>query len=363
MILIRPFRGWLRALLVALVLTLGLATPGSTPVASAAGASATCEQAHFSVHVLGGPHTLRGTLCRPSRGRPRAALVLVHGTTYSRVYWDFPVDPSRYSAVRLLAGAGNLTLAIDKLGSGQSDRPPADRLTADVSSDALHQVISRLRSDSAMRTTSGKVFLVGHSSGSALSIREAAQFDDVDGVVATGFMHSFGSGSNLFLGMMHPAGEDPKFENDSSIPVGYVTTQPGVRIIWYYPFNAHERVFLTDEQTKDAVADGDPSGFVDELLNGTYARQLDVPVLDLIGDRDLSFCTPPGCAAAEDEHTFYPASPDFQITVRPRTGHNLNLHRNGARTTNLIRRWVDRHSRRRQSVRICRQGRRCATRR
>jgi hypothetical protein len=157
-------------------------------------------------------------------------------------------------------------------------------------------------------------------------------------------MHSFGPGSELFLGMMHPAAEDPKFENDPSIPAGYVTTRPGVRLIWYYAFNADEQVYLADEQTKDAVADGDPSGFVEELLNGTFARQLDVPVLDLIGERDLSFCTPPDCPEAGDEASFYPASPDFRIVTRPRAGHALNLHLNAPTTTALIRRWADRHS-------------------
>lgn len=333
------------ALLLALGFAVALAVSPSTPASSGAARTVSCRQVAYSVQVLGGKHTLRGTLCREPGGTPpRAVLVLVHGSTYSRVYWDFPVNPARYSAPRILARVGYLTLAIDRLGSGESDRPPSDQVTADVSADALHQVISQLRRGPGTRTRSGKVFVAGHSSGATLSIREAAQFDDVDGVVVTGFMHSFGSGSDLFEAMIHPAAEDPKFANDPSIPAGYNTTRPGLRLLWYYAFNADERIFEADEQTKDAMPGADSGGFVEELLDGTFARQVDVPVLDLVGSRDRDFCTPPDCPEAENEASFYPASPDFEIVVRPRTGHVLNLHLNAAKTTALIRRWADRHS-------------------
>jgi pimeloyl-ACP methyl ester carboxylesterase len=274
-------------------------------------------------------------------------LVLVHGSTYSRIYWDFPVNPARYSATRILARAGYLTLAIDRLGSGESDRPPSDQVTADVSASALHQVISRLKSGPGTRTRSGKVLVVGHSSGSTLAIREAARFADVDGLVITGFMHSFGS-ADFFEQSIYPAADDPKFENDSSIPSGYTTTRPGVRLVWYYAFNADEAVYAADERTKDAMPGADSGGFVDELLGlggGPFARQVDVPVLAIVGERDLGFCTPPGCDQADNEAASYPASPDFRMIVRPRTGHSVSLHRDAPETTDLIRRWADRHSR------------------
>jgi pimeloyl-ACP methyl ester carboxylesterase len=324
-----------------------LGVSGSARASSAVGRAVSCQEVAFAVQVLGASHTLRGTLCRPLGARtPRATLVLVHGSTYSRVYWDFPVDPGRYSATRLLARAGYLTLAIDRLGSGESDRPPSDQVTADASASALHQVISRFRSGSGTRTRSGKVLVVGHSSGSTLAIREAAQFADVDGLVITGFMHSFGS-ADFFEQMIYPAADDPKFRDDSSIPSGYTTTRPGVRLLWYYGFNADEAVFAADEATKDAMPGADAGGFLDELLGlngGPFAGQLDVPVLDIVGERDLGFCTPPGCDQANSEASSYPASPDFQMVVRPRTGHAVSLHLDAPQTTDLIRHWADRES-------------------
>lgn len=314
-----------------------------TRPASSSGAGADCRPLALSVQVPA-QHTLRGTVCGPAGPRrPRAALVLVHGSTYDRTYWDFPIDRSRYSALRLLAARGYLTLAIDRLGSGTSDRPPVEQVTADADAGALHHVVRRLREDTAMRTRSGKVFLIGHSSGSTVAIREAAQFDDVDGVVSTGFLHNLGApGGEMFEPMLHPAAEDAKFRDDPSIPQGYVTTRPGVRVNFVYPFNADERVVDADEATKDAYPAND--GFIEELLNATYSRQLDVPVLIVIGARDLFACLPPTCPEADAESGFYPASPDFQIIVRPRVGHNPNLHRDARETTNLIRRWADQHA-------------------
>jgi hypothetical protein len=93
--------------------------------------------------------------------------------------------------------------------------------------------------------------------------------------------------------------EDPKFADDprfgpSGELSGYVTTEPGTRIIWYYGWNADEAVFNLDEaRLKDAMPSGDSGGFVDEVFIGPpRSLEIDVPVLAVFGDRDLSNCTP-----------------------------------------------------------------------
>lgn len=303
-----------------------------------------CREVQFAVQVLASAQTLHALLCTPASEVPQSAVVLVHGSTYDRAYWDFPVEPSTYSASRILAGHGHLTLTIDRLGSGASSRPPSKRVTPGVSADALHQVVAQLKRDTTMETRSGKVFLVGHSSGSALSIREAAQYKDVDGVVVTGFIHHAGPGGALFPAMTHLAAEDVTFSDDSSIPHGYTTTQPGVRSIFYYPLNVAEEVLVADEETKDAMPGIDSSGFVEELTTGSLARSLAIPVLSIVGTHDLLFCTPPNCPEVNDEKDFYSASPDVEVIIRPKTGHNLNLHRDALETTNIIGDWLGRQA-------------------
>jgi hypothetical protein len=70
--------------------------------------------------------------------------VLVPGLTYGASYWNFPVDPARYSYVRAATAAGYATLAIDRLGTGASDHPPAAQVTAMSEAFARHDVVDRL---------------------------------------------------------------------------------------------------------------------------------------------------------------------------------------------------------------------------
>lgn len=271
-----------------------------------------------------------------------AAVVLVHGSTYDRRYWDPPGLPAdRYSMLRLLAGRGLLVVAVDRLGSGGSDRPPDAEVTADVSVEALHGVVRQLRRDPRYRTRASRLFVVGHSSGATLAIREAATYDDVDGLVTMGILHTQAVSTDLFSPMLRPAGEDPRFVG-LPIPAGYVTTWPGVRRLWYYPGNVDEQAFLADEtRLRDAMPSGDAGGYVDEIFGEVQrSRQVKASVLVVVGGWDQDACTPPGCPEAAAEPGFWSVSRGVRVVVRPRVGHALNLHRDAAETTGLVGGWL-----------------------
>jgi pimeloyl-ACP methyl ester carboxylesterase len=337
----------LRVVVLAVVSAVVLTGAGSLPASSADadGRGVACRAEPFAVQTPA-PQTLAGTVCRPSSGRPRAAVLLVHGSTYDSRYWDPPgLDPARYSTLRQLAAAGFQAVAVDRPGSGQSPRPP--EVTADASVAALHGVVQRLRHDPAMRTSSGKVFTVGHSSGSSLAILEAAKYDDVDGLVVTGFTHEPADrGDPVFPAILYAASEDARFQGQS-MPGGYVTTEPGARIIWHHGYNSDKQVYLLDEaQLKDAMPPGDPGGFIQEVFVGPpRSLQVDVPVLAVLGDRDFTNCTPPACPQLAAEKGYWPNSPEFRGELVRDTAHALALHRDADKTTtDLIRRWLAQHS-------------------
>src|SRR3954454_12848299 len=55
-------------------------------------------------------------------------LLLLSGSTYDHRYWDMPGVGSEYSFVDAAHEAGYATLNIDRLGVGNSSKPPADQV-------------------------------------------------------------------------------------------------------------------------------------------------------------------------------------------------------------------------------------------
>ena len=88
---------------------------------------------------------MHGQLCMPAGPAPTTVQLLVHGATYSRVYWDFPYQPERYSYQRDMARHGYATFAVDRLGTGQSSKPPSVTLLDSVEAASIHQIVGHLR--------------------------------------------------------------------------------------------------------------------------------------------------------------------------------------------------------------------------
>lgn len=80
--------------------------------------------------VKSGSYNISGTLCKPTKHVPDLEdyiQVLVHGATYTKEYWSTGAWSSKntpqYSWSRYANYKGYHTLAIDRLGNGQSSRP------------------------------------------------------------------------------------------------------------------------------------------------------------------------------------------------------------------------------------------------
>jgi pimeloyl-ACP methyl ester carboxylesterase len=89
-------------------------------------------------------YPIAGSLCADGSPAGRTVEVLIPGLTYGASYWNFQLDPARYSYVRAATAAGYATLAIDRLGSGASGRPPAAEVTATSEAFAVHQIVTAL---------------------------------------------------------------------------------------------------------------------------------------------------------------------------------------------------------------------------
>lgn len=321
----------------------GLATPQT-----ASAASASCSEIDVPISVPSPREVVHGQLCMPAGNAPTTVQLLVHGGTYNRMYWDLPYQPERYSYQRDMARHGYATFAMDRLGTGQSTKPPSAVLVDSVEAASIHQVIGHLRAGRVGGARFDRVVLVGASVGSGVVTLEAATYHDVDGVILTAATH-LPSALELAKGLalyVQPVTADPKFRKNGSDP-GYVTTRPGGREpLFYVASNADPEVIATDETTKDqASALGLGTVAVSGIV-GPTSRSINVPVFLAVGEKDVLFCgfLASDCSSADalrkQEAPFYDAAAELSTFILPESGHSIALHKNADKYRDATRAWL-----------------------
>jgi pimeloyl-ACP methyl ester carboxylesterase len=307
---------------------------------------ARCEDIEFSVSLADGNqihYKVMGELCYRPPLRQRIVHVLVSGATYGHLYWDFPLDPNRYSYVKALTDAGYATLNLDRIGIGQSDKPPADQVTIQSNAFVIHQIVQALRDGRGRNVRFSTVILVAHSLGSGIAMVEASTYADVDGLILTSFLHTPGPGFFGVPAALYPAQADPRFAS-RNLPEGYLTTLPGTRAaLFYWSPSADGDVVALDEATKETITIGEGISFGELFAHPDISSAIQVPVLVVVGQFDSGFCTPPLCPEAQAEPLFYSPDAQLEVKVMPDTGHDLNLHLNAHAWFAIARNWLVRH--------------------
>ena len=316
----------------------------SAPVQADA-AESSCRDLTVPVSVpLLGPQSMHGTLCTPPGAR--TVQVLVPGGTYNSGYWDYNI-PETHSYRRAMNAAGYATLAIDRLGTGHSSRPPGALLTTIGQANAVHQVIQTLKSG-PQGPRFDKVIIGGHSLGSGIAMIEASTYHDVDGVLITEVTHHINAlGALLAFSSFIPTALDPKFAKQGLDP-GYLTTRDGTRYKSFeYPGPYRPAVANLDEATKDVMS---TSEFADGAALGVVlpvSREITVPVMVVVGGRDGTLCglLATDCSSAEgllrSEAPFYQPAAKLHTFVLHGFGHAINLAPNAPEYFQAVARWAD----------------------
>ena len=332
------------AVAVALMLAgVALATPAAhaqPPPAARPG----CARHDLAVTLTSSPgasrYRLAGWLCRPDRTTTTVRL-LIPGLTYTHRYWTGPDRRIDNTAAAL--AAGDAVYLVDRIGTGASDRPPADQVTTTSEATVTHQVVRALRDGSLGRFT--RVVAVGHSYGSVIAMAEAATYRDVDALVLTGLLHDIRiDAMTRFTTDLYPAAADPKF-TDTAPPDGYLTTRPGSRPGYFLdPHTTVRGAAAWDEKTKTTATTGELTFTPDDEL--AYSRAITVPVLFVMGATDTLFCgNGQPCTTPADicqrEHTAFPPGTALAAATIPRTGHSINLHHTAPLAFTAITTWLD----------------------
>lgn len=312
------------------VLVLAAVAAGLVQLPVAAQASdVTCQDLYFPTSLLLLPETVHGHLCTPAGAT--TVEVLIPGGTYNSSYWDIGYEPDVHSFRLAMNAAGIATLALDRLGTGDSSKPLSTLVTATAQADAAHDVISALRAGT-LGPKFSTVIVGGHSIGSAMAMIEAGTFHDVDGVLVTGMTHqmNFTTVAGALADMI-PAPLDPQL-SDRGLDPGYLTTAPNTRYQDFHTPGPYDAGAITyDESTKDVFATPEA---VDTTALTTVvtpiSQQITAPVLIVVGD-DPNFCGPPlgsDCTSPDtlraSEAPYYPRAAGLDTYVLHGYGHSIN---------------------------------------
>ncbi|HWS69004.1 MAG TPA: alpha/beta hydrolase [Steroidobacteraceae bacterium] len=343
-----------RAALLRQLATLAVATSSLWPTAEAKDPDDVlpqCEALQVAVSLPQVPGaTLYGELCVRADRTPSAVQLLVHGATYNSYYSDWPYRPSFYSYVRQMTDAGYATFNIERLGYGRSTHPDSTLVTLQNGTEALHQVVEKLRSGEIGGHAFSRVIWVGHSLGTLYGWLEASVSKDVDAFVLTGLLHTVKpSWLALAFQSAYSANLDPKFAT-SGFDAGYLTFKPGARgPLFYWAPGAQPDVIALDERLKDSVS-GTEFGAAVPLFNSPPAqtapsRAIKVPTLLVLGEHDRVMCDEDGLVCtqsnvAQQETPYYSQEARLHVLIAPNTGHDLQLHETAPATGGEILDWL-----------------------
>lgn len=326
------------------------AIAGGALTAQAATAPTRCLEVSVPVSIADGEsidYQVSGDLCWVGRlGEHETIQVLLHGITYDRFYWDPTVNTRKNSYVNHATRRGFTVLNLDRIGAGESDRPPGELVTAASNAWVVHQVVEDLREGNIADVSFDRVVLVGHSYGSLVSTLVATWYpDDADAVILTGVSHELTPTAAMILSAnLIPAVSDPVFAG-SGMPLSYLTLATGIHAALFNPSNADPDLITVDETAKDTVTTGE----IDDLglLFEPISLGLTVPTLMVIGDSDAIFCgNLVDCSTPETvldyEAPFFSEAAALEVIVQRNSNHILTLHKNARSSYRQMTRWLRR---------------------
>lgn len=336
-------RLWLAPLIavVTCLATTGTSTATAGQPQSRTNESITCSHYRIPVHLS--PHSPKtysvyGQWCHPKSYTPAVVQLLVHGFTYTHTYWNFPGFHGKYSYRNRMNHAGYGTFAIDRIGNGKSSHPDGAKITVDTNRNVLHDVVQWMRNGGLPGKKDRKIISVGHSYGTAVVYREAARYQDVDGVVGTGALHIPGAvGLGELATYTRPAAKNNRLRHKTGLDPMYVTTTNAGRSIFYNKKDADPAVIAADARQKDTYTVPELATVAKYVLP-TVTPNIHVPTLVAAGQRDKIHCLQGNGAALEScansqtlkraEQPLWSSDAHLQTYVLPKAGHSINLAKN-----------------------------------
>lgn len=277
--------------------------------------------------VDGHEYTVRGVVVGPrdAISRGDAATLYLHAVTWSSRYFDLDVPGHNY--VRAMAERGHVSIAVDRLGHGNSGKPDGLASCFGSEADVAHQLVGAIKSGDyaltgAKAVAYRKIFLSGSSVGGLITNLEAATFHDVDGVYNQSWGDFAAGPYGGYLAVdasqrCYRGGDTQPATPGAPIRPNYVKFAAGSRDEFWF----HSAPKEVREHSLPPV-EPDPCGVIKSLpfAIGTdiqHLGEIDVPVLLTFGTSDPVFPPP----AAESMQARYTGSPKVTTVMLADAGH------------------------------------------
>lgn len=310
-----------------------------------------CTEVHIPVQLdLLLPATVAGQLCLPGNGSTDRVQLLVHGATYDSRYWNEPYGDGAFSYTPRANADGWATLAIDRVGYGQSTTLPSVALTAVTQALTIHQIIGQLRAGAIGGRPFGTVLLVGHSVGSGIALLETSLYDDADALALTGMTHHLSPTqlAAIFADDLRPVSLYPDSPLAQRYDAGYLTTAPGTRASLFYGPDPDPGLVAYDEQTKGVISATEAADVIATAFTLPTSLGDRLPTYLVDGTADQIFCGGLLGAVCSDAATlrgeeapYFASARSFITAVLPNAGHDLNFDPNAADYEQALFSWAD----------------------
>lgn len=353
------------ATVAALALILGTATAvsASTPSSSSAEGHSKADVATLPVSFVvqnvnrskvacavdGKTYTVRGHITGPAKTLSSRTIngttLYLHGLSFGEFFWRFD-QAAGYNYAESQAKAGQVSVTIDRLGYGASDKPDGNAICVGSRADIAHQIVLQLKAGSYRVVPSrtapkfAKVVLAGHSYGGQIAQVEAYSFGDIDGLAVIGYSDrvqsarlksnaayatSVCSTGGLRVGGVGPAGYAPFGAPSGAATALFNRADPQVE--------AAALQLLTLDPCGDTAFFAKATAV--DLANVASIR---VPVLVIAGSADALF--PPPTVA--DQASLFTGSPAVAKITLPGIAHAITIERTfDTAALRTVDRWLE----------------------
>ena len=264
-------------------------------------------------------------------------IVAIPGGTYHRRYWDLrPPGRSGYSQAEWHAGRGDVFVACDYLGGGESTRPDdGDFMTLEIAADAAHGVLGfvrdhLLKGDLAAEIpplNDARYIGTGQSLGGFITMMQQGKYGDFDAIGIFGASpilianipdHRRLDGLSQEERRQAIMADNARTSGVPELPMYHGAPRENFKGIFHVLDVADDLVAYDEAQCHTLISRVTGTDGMTPGISKEFADRVEVPVFLAFGASDVS-------ANPHAEPTGYPSSPDVTVVVTPDMAHMHNF--------------------------------------